>query len=74
MFNSVSQTEFQELSQNEKPFFDLKILIDITYTLIQLIEFTSGSDTTVGKRESKTQRKIKILITFPKPDPCKSIN
>ena len=51
MFNSVSQIEFQELSQNEKPFFDSKTLIDITYTLIQLIEFTSGSDTTVGKRE-----------------------
>ena len=54
MFNSVSQTEFQELSQNEKPFFDSKTLIDITYTLIQLIEFTSGSNTTVGKLESKT--------------------
>ena len=53
MFNSVSQTEYPELSQNEKPLFDSKTLIDITYTLIQLIEFTSGSDTTVGKRESK---------------------
>ena len=54
MFNSVSQTERPELSQNEKPLFsDSKTLIDITYTLIQLIEFTSGSDTTVGKRESK---------------------
>ena len=53
MFNSVSQTEYLELSQNEKLIFDSKTLIDITYTLIQLIEFTSGSDTTVGKHESK---------------------
>ena len=60
MFNSVSQTKYPELSQNEKPLFDSKILIDITYTLIQLIEFTSGFDTTVGKRESKTQRKLKF--------------
>ena len=58
MFNSVSQTEYPELSQNEKTLFvDSKTLIDITYSLIQLIEFTSGSDTTVGKRESKRSGK-----------------
>ena len=60
MFNSVSQTEYPELSQNEKSFFDSKTLFDITYTLIQLIKFTSGSDITVGKLETLTQWKIKI--------------
>ena len=50
----------QNCHKTKNPFFDSKTLIDITYTLTQLIEFTSGSDTTVGKLESKMQRKIKI--------------
>ena len=50
-------------------------MIDDDEVEIKEVEVSGKKDDEcVGKRESKTQRKIKILITFPKLDPCKSID
>ena len=74
MFNSVSQTEYPELSQNEKPLFRFKnpnwyqIYINSINRIYKWLWYHYWETWNFNAAENKN------LITFPKPDPCKSIN